>query len=75
MPRVPCCTAIGPAVSILPFHAQWIPVQAKVAVFTSHVVPSKGGETVWADMRAAYEALYDETLERIADLLTPHEPD
>jgi alpha-ketoglutarate-dependent taurine dioxygenase len=35
----------------------YMPVQAKGAVFTAHVVPSNGGETGWADMRAAYDAL------------------
>src|SRR5262245_6012318 len=35
----------------------YMPVQAKGAVFTAHVVPGAGGETDWADMAAAYEAL------------------
>ena len=35
----------------------YMPVQAKGAVFTAHVVPEVGGETGWADMRAAYDAL------------------
>lgn len=41
------------------WHADstYMPVQAKGAVFTAHVVPSTGGETAWADMRAAYDAL------------------
>ena len=29
----------------------YMPIQAKGAVFTAHTVPSKGGETGWADMR------------------------
>ncbi len=35
----------------------YMPIQAKGAVFTAHKVPSKGGETGWADMRAAYDGL------------------
>ena len=35
----------------------YMPIQAKGAVFTAHTVPSKGGETGWADMRAAYDNL------------------
>jgi alpha-ketoglutarate-dependent taurine dioxygenase len=50
----------------------YMPVQAKGAVFTAHVVPSSGGETGWADMRAAYDALDDETRLRIADLSAYH---
>jgi alpha-ketoglutarate-dependent taurine dioxygenase len=50
----------------------YVPVQAKGAVFTAHVVPSRGGATGWADMRAAYDGL-DETLcERIATLSAYH---
>ncbi len=50
----------------------YMPVQAKGAVFTAHVVASTGGETGWADMRAAYEALNAETRCRIADLSAYH---
>src|SRR6476646_6870474 len=39
----------------------YMPVQAKGAVFTAEIVPAAGGETGWADMRAAYEALDEET--------------
>ncbi len=50
----------------------YMPVQARGAVFTAHVVPPSGGETGWADMRAAYDALDDETRARIADLSAHH---
>jgi alpha-ketoglutarate-dependent taurine dioxygenase len=50
----------------------YMPVQAKGAVFTAHVVPDEGGETGWADMRAAYDALDEEMRERIADLCAYH---
>ena len=41
------------------WHADstYMPVQAKGAVFSAETVPSVGGRTGWADMRAAYEAL------------------
>ena len=50
----------------------YMPVQAKGAVFSAHVVPSSGGETGWADMRAGYDALDDETRARISDLSAYH---
>lgn len=46
----------------------YMPVQAKGAVFTAQIVPASGGETEWADMRAAHDALDDATRERIAGL-------
>jgi len=50
----------------------YMPVQAKGAVFTAHVVPSSGGETGWADMCAAYDALDDAMRERIEHLSAYH---
>ena len=56
------------------WHADstYMPIQAKAAVFTAHVVPPAGGETEWADMRAAYAALDPSTRERIAGLSAYH---
>jgi alpha-ketoglutarate-dependent taurine dioxygenase len=50
----------------------YMPVQAKGAVFTAHVVPKTGGQTGWADMRAAYDALDAATREQISDLRAHH---
>jgi len=50
----------------------YMPVQAKGAVFTAHRVPPCGGETGWADMRAAYDALDEEARARIAPLSALH---
>ena len=50
----------------------YMPVQAKGAVFTAEVVPAVGGQTGFADMRTAYEALDEETQARIADLSAYH---
>ena len=56
------------------WHADstYMPVQAKGAVFTAHVVPSSGGETGWADMRAAHDALDPAMRARIAGLSARH---
>ncbi|THD80988.1 MAG: TauD/TfdA family dioxygenase [Phenylobacterium sp.] len=50
----------------------YMPVQAKGAVFTAHVVPEDGGETDWADMRAAYDALDPAMRRRIEGLSAYH---
>ena len=50
----------------------YMPVQAKGAVFTAHIVPPTGGETGWADTRAAFEALDDTMKARIASLSAYH---
>ena len=50
----------------------YMPIQAKGAVFTAHKVPSKGGETGWADMRAAYGGLSQSMKEKINDLSAYH---
>jgi alpha-ketoglutarate-dependent taurine dioxygenase len=49
------------------WHADstYMPLQAKGAVFTAEVVPGEGGETGWADMRAAYDALDEETRAKV----------
>ena len=56
------------------WHADstYMPVQAKGAVFSAERVPAKGGETGWADMRAAYDALDAQTRERIEGLSAYH---
>jgi len=56
------------------WHADstYMPVQAKGAVFTAHVVPEQGGETGWADMRAAYAALDPGLRARISALSAYH---
>ena len=49
----------------------YMPVQAKGAVFTAHVVTDCGGETGWADMRAAYDDL-DQPMKDYIDNLSAH---
>jgi alpha-ketoglutarate-dependent taurine dioxygenase len=41
-------------------------------VLSARVVPRSGGDTEWADMRAAYDALDDATRRRIANLRAYH---
>jgi len=56
------------------WHADstYMPVQAKGAVFSAEVVPSARGETGWADMRAAYDALDDAMRDRVEQLSAYH---
>jgi alpha-ketoglutarate-dependent taurine dioxygenase len=49
-----------------------MPVSAKASMLSAQVVPPEGGETEWADMRAAYDALDEETRSRIAGLCAHH---
>lgn len=50
----------------------YLPLQAKGAVFTAEIIPTDGGATGFADMRAAYAALDDETRDRIGGLVAHH---
>jgi alpha-ketoglutarate-dependent taurine dioxygenase len=56
------------------WHADstYMPVQAKGAVFSAEIVPSQGGETGWADMRAAYDALDAAMRQKIEGLSAYH---
>jgi alpha-ketoglutarate-dependent taurine dioxygenase len=45
---------------------------AKASLLSARRVPASGGETEWADMRAAYDALDDDTRRRIAGLSAFH---
>jgi alpha-ketoglutarate-dependent taurine dioxygenase len=50
----------------------YMPLQAKAAVLSAEIVPSVGGATGFADMRAAYDALDSDTRARIAELSAFH---
>jgi alpha-ketoglutarate-dependent 2,4-dichlorophenoxyacetate dioxygenase len=47
-------------------------VPAKYSLLSARHVPGTGGNTEFADMRAAYDALDDETRAEIEDLVTEH---
>ncbi|MCB1749444.1 MAG: TauD/TfdA family dioxygenase [Gammaproteobacteria bacterium] len=52
--------------------SSYMPLAAKASVLSAQVVPPTGGETEWADMRAAYDALAPALRERIAALHAAH---
>ena len=52
--------------------SSYMPLAARASVLSAHVVPPSGGQTEWADMRAAYDALDAATRERVADLSAYH---
>jgi alpha-ketoglutarate-dependent taurine dioxygenase len=41
--------------------SSYMPLAAKASILSAQVVPSAAGETEWADMRAAYDALDEAT--------------
>jgi alpha-ketoglutarate-dependent taurine dioxygenase len=65
-------------IKILKGNMEWhcdstyMPVMAKGAVFSAHIVPSLGGETGWADMRAAYAELDAKTRTQVDTLSARH---
>src|ERR1700759_702548 len=48
------------------------PIPAKFSLLSARVVNPKGGNTEFADMRAAYDALDDETKAEIEELICEH---
>jgi alpha-ketoglutarate-dependent taurine dioxygenase len=48
------------------------PVSAKASLLSAHVLPSAGGETEFADMRAAYDALDDRRKHELEGLMGTH---
>ena len=52
--------------------SSYMPLAAKASMLSAHVVPSKGGQTEWADMRAAWDALNEATRGRIGPLSAHH---
>lgn len=52
--------------------SSYMPLAAKASVLSAHVVPAEGGQTEWADARAAYDALDKDLQEKIAGLAAYH---
>ena len=48
------------------------PIPAKFSLLSARIVNPKGGNTEFADMRAAYDALDAETRDEIADMICEH---
>ena len=47
-------------------------VAAKASLLAAHMVPTEGGETEWADMRAGYDALSDDMKAYLSDKIAVH---
>lgn len=54
--------------------SSFLPTVAKYSLLCACEVPAKGGETEFADLRAAYDELPPELKEIIADLIGEHHP-
>lgn len=52
--------------------SSYLPVAALVSMLTAHVIPSSGGQTEWADMRAAYDDLPASKRDRLESLAAYH---
>ena len=52
--------------------SSYMPRAAKASVLSARTVPQSGGQTEWADARAAYDLLDHATQQRIADLAAYH---
>ena len=52
--------------------SSYMPLAAKASILSAQVVPSSGGGTAVADMRAAYDALDEETKELVEGLSAYH---
>lgn len=52
--------------------SSYMSLTAKSSILSAHVVPEKGGETQWADMRSAYDELDDRTKKQVENLSASH---
>ena len=52
--------------------SSYMPVSARASLLSAEIVTERGGETEWADMRAAHDALDAPLRERIASLAAYH---
>lgn len=52
--------------------SSFMPVAAKASILTAKIMPSSGGETEWADTRAAYDELDETARKRLANLRACH---
>lgn len=50
----------------------YMPLASKCALLSARVVPDEGGETEWADMRAAWDALDTDRQQQLEDLSAYH---
>ena len=52
--------------------SSYMPLAAKASILSAEIVTTRGGETEWSDMRAAWDALPPETQRRIDGLTARH---
>ena len=52
--------------------SSYMPVSAKASILSARTIPTSGGETQWADMRAAYDALPNDVRVRVDGLSAYH---
>jgi alpha-ketoglutarate-dependent taurine dioxygenase len=52
--------------------SSYMPLAAKASMLSAQVVTAEGGETEWADMRAAWDALDDARKTQVSDLAASH---
>ena len=52
--------------------SSYMPRAAKASVLSARIIPSQGGQTEWADARAAYDGLDDSMKKKIASLKASH---
>jgi alpha-ketoglutarate-dependent taurine dioxygenase len=52
--------------------SSYMPVSARASLLSAEVVTEEGGETEWADMRAAWDALDEPLRERVSHLAAHH---
>ena len=52
--------------------SSYMPRAAKASVLSAHIVPPEGGETQWADARAAYDSLEVVTKDNLKNLCAQH---
>jgi alpha-ketoglutarate-dependent taurine dioxygenase len=70
--------ADGPVMQMVRGNEGWhtdssyMPRAAKASILSAHVVPRTGGETEWADMRAAYDSLDPATRAQVEGLSAHH---
>jgi alpha-ketoglutarate-dependent taurine dioxygenase len=52
--------------------SSYMPVSARASILAAQILPDAGGETQWADMRAAYQALSEKKRQQIDGLAAFH---
>lgn len=62
-----------PRINVWHSDVTWREIPSLGSILRARVIPEVGGDTLFANMEAAYDALDDETKERIDDLVAVHD--